>query len=827
MHPNSVSMNNLTSPSHHGHHHPSTPSSATELYDWLDRPPMGLINLMELFYSSKLNQLLLMDMTSLGVALSTSIYNSAVYNSIHHSNTFNSNNLYTHAAENYNNNNALGNNSVHSHASDADFDCEIVPCDYDTVFLLPHPHSISAIMLPARTYQSFSRVGRVIEKMIEYDNSNKMWSLVFRDSEFLGDFHTSLLASLRRCNNICSLSFSSSQRVEEDALMGHLVGQIPPNIRFVSFRSTLSRESIQALCMLLRRNNAAFLNENDSNIPKYNNNHRSRNRGGTGASTLGKSFENTKTGAAESNPVKSKGLLGLALTHLTFDTPEINYIVELLQQQKPRGSTSRHQSFRDTSGGSVHSNTSGGSGSTSMKESGRFGDNSNPSTRSRATSDTVPLHLAHPANATSNAHSTHNNAHTPTTPISPHSTASNTAHAVKSPFIPPNLLGGLRFLDLSYNALNDATCARILTAALNGPLEGLELGGNIINRGIKFCETMELFTFDKMCVYKHRLRYLGVSHNNLMSKTVAVMLEHLSTNNSLTTLDLSENDIDHTVASNECLRKFLKTNTGLRSLDLCHNKLNNDSFREIHLGLLENDTLLLLPMAGNSQVEVSPTVNLIQIRLRENRLLYKSQTKVDDFGFLEGKMEAYQTEEELGQRISIGNSGDQNEMDYYMKQAAREGRGNPAVLHASASTSNIHSLDTAADDALLQDVPIVECELHTESEDPVNLSLPPRSRLNSSTNDPATHNSDIVSAEASAVASSTTLAKVPGYTLAIAVPVEFNASTSNYNYNGGRARTFSSAMTSTMERKLSRTGRVLLLFCVRLLILRSLSFCSH
>eukprot|EP01032_Pedospumella_encystans_P028689 gene28689-32403_t len=46
MHPNSVSMNNLSSPSHHGHHHPSTPSSATELYDWLDRPPMGLINLM-------------------------------------------------------------------------------------------------------------------------------------------------------------------------------------------------------------------------------------------------------------------------------------------------------------------------------------------------------------------------------------------------------------------------------------------------------------------------------------------------------------------------------------------------------------------------------------------------------------------------------------------------------------------------------------------------------------------------------------------------------------------------------------------------------------
>ncbi len=49
--------------------------------------------------------------------------------------------------------------------------------------------------------------------------------------------------------------------MEDDALLGHLVGQIPPSIRFLAFNSTLSKESIQALCILIRTQNAAFIAE--------------------------------------------------------------------------------------------------------------------------------------------------------------------------------------------------------------------------------------------------------------------------------------------------------------------------------------------------------------------------------------------------------------------------------------------------------------------------------------------------------------------------------------------------------------------------------------
>ena len=150
-------------------------------------------------------------------------------------------------------------------------------------YVLPSPHAVSAVILPSRTYQSFARVGRVIEKMVvqgqqqqqphhhhhpldqqhhhHHHDCSKMqqWSLVFRDSNYMGDFHTSLLSTLRRCPQISSLSFTSSKAVEEDALLGHLVGQLPPSIRFLSFKSTLSRESVQALCILLRQQNAAFL----------------------------------------------------------------------------------------------------------------------------------------------------------------------------------------------------------------------------------------------------------------------------------------------------------------------------------------------------------------------------------------------------------------------------------------------------------------------------------------------------------------------------------------------------------------------------------------
>ncbi|KAJ1402502.1 hypothetical protein B484DRAFT_405395, partial [Ochromonadaceae sp. CCMP2298] len=505
-----------------------------ETYDWLDRPPMGIVKLLDIFYTSKLHQLLLMDLTSLGVAISPAL-------------------------------GAPGSPGAPVPGDEAS--------DYDVVYVLPRPHPVSAITLPTRTYQSFVRVGRVVERMVEYSDPAKMWALIFRDSGYMGDFHTSLLSTLRKCPQICSLSFASAQRVEEDALLGHLVGQIPPSVRFLSFKSTLSRESIQALCILLRTHNAAFGDPDQDPRPL-------RVYRGASAS-LGEGFD-------DQAEVKGapKGLVGLALTHLTFDSTEISYLVDLLQRATR---VTRHASFRQQLK-ERHSVSSGMAEANSPSE-GR--------TRGRSRSDGTPLSV-------------------PGTPPTP----------------PAALLGGLRFLDLSHNALSDGNAARVLAAALVGPLEGLELAGNAIFRGVKFAETMETMQGEGD---KRRLRYLGLSRNALSSKTVAAFLARLA-HTSLTALDLSENEIDHTPASNEMLRAFVRSNTCLRSLDLCHNRLNAESFKHVHLGLLENESLLLLPMAGNQDVISSRTVSLIQIKLRENRQVYKAQTGEDESGAFQ-KME--------------------------------------------------------------------------------------------------------------------------------------------------------------------------------------------
>ena len=134
---------------------------------------------------------------------------------------------------------------------------------------------------------------------------------------------------------------------------------------------------------------------------------------------------------------------------------------------------------------------------------------------------------------------------------------------------------------------------------------------------------MEAFSWARMMMMdlKHRLRHLGLSRNGLNSKTVEALLEPLKTNMSLTSLDLSYNDLDHSKESNEALRTFVRCNSGLRYLDLCCNRLNAETFRELHLGLLENHTMLLLPLAGNPSVDLSPTIHLIQVKLREDIII--------------------------------------------------------------------------------------------------------------------------------------------------------------------------------------------------------------
>jgi hypothetical protein len=62
---------------------------------------------------------------------------------------------------------------------------------------LPLPFNLTALLMPVRTYVSFTRVGRVIERIVQEGGVLKPYSLVFRDSPFRGDSHSSLLSTLR------------------------------------------------------------------------------------------------------------------------------------------------------------------------------------------------------------------------------------------------------------------------------------------------------------------------------------------------------------------------------------------------------------------------------------------------------------------------------------------------------------------------------------------------------------------------------------------------------------------------------------------------------
>lgn len=60
---------------------------------------------------------------------------------------------------------------------------------------------------------------------------------------------------------------------------------------------------------------------------------------------------------------------------------------------------------------------------------------------------------------------------------------------------------GLRYLDLSQNRLTDEKCATLVLAAMAGPLEALELGGNVAFRVVKLLEAMACFSPDNLKLY--------------------------------------------------------------------------------------------------------------------------------------------------------------------------------------------------------------------------------------------------------------------------------------------------------------------------------------
>ena len=391
------------------------------------------------------------------------------------------------------------------------------------------------------------------------------WNLSFQDTVAFNaenEFHDKLLSLLRKAPQVVSLSFTVSSPFDEpppDMKMGYLGAHLPPSVRFVNFSGVLSSESIQTLCVKLKKMNPAFqlqtkrtetgggdLRERDIAHSWF------LEASGKEGGKLPETFYGY-------HPLPPKGLLGLGLTDVSFVPADIDALCELLTPPLSRlmGSTlSQH----------THSHS-----------------------QAFSANDLIPL-------------------------------------------------PGLRQLDVSNCQMSDAVVAQIIKAFANGPLENVDFSGNLHDahrksRGHLFLEALSMHV---ACNPHSHLRHLGLSRCKLSSFLFVEILLAFQENNTLTSLDLSYNDLPNSTSNMQALRQFLKKNKALRQLDLCYNSFNAASSKEIFLGLLHNDTLLLLPLVGNTGILMTNEMHLIQEHLNDNRRRYKKQVDAYNSMFKDG-----------------------------------------------------------------------------------------------------------------------------------------------------------------------------------------------
>jgi hypothetical protein len=479
---------------------------------------------------------------------------------------------------------------------------------------LPQPHQLYALMMPSRNYHhhNIEIMCRVVERMVSDGDRSRIWALVFKNCLFASDFHETFLAALRRTPQIVALTFRvdpaqahTYNTKENVGSLGYLGGMLPPSIRWLSFCGSLTKDSLQILCILLLRNNAAFSGpaggaDDDEEHDDDDDFWHEDEEDGTERRKQHPHHRNLRWR-------RSRGLVGLSVTNCNYvDGPQVNYLCSLL-------------SFT----GLPNSPTAAGPGAT-------------PRTPHR------------------NSGHRHNNHH------NHHHHEDSTYHG-----------RGLKLVDLSFNQLSDSKCAELLAAACRGPVEDLDLGGNLIRKGAEFVESFNtLFAVagatsgsgaatptasstsaageeqdsiskglkltnpdvdtrpnptDALTPPGSRLRHLGLGFNQLTQSCLLSLLRSLCDNTTLTSLDLTGNDIHGCDAVNEGLRELLIRNSGLRSLDLSMNRLTPDTAEALHLGLLENDSLLILNLSGNPQT-ASPNLfdfQQIQSKLKSNRDEYK------------------------------------------------------------------------------------------------------------------------------------------------------------------------------------------------------------
>ncbi len=484
------------------------------------------------------------------------------------------------------------------------------PSSHGGDYVIPTPKPFRALLLPPREYLSFQREGRIVERILEDiktrgiisekptfhynanslsfgkpadgyvvkgsddDASSVLWAISFRDSYFGGDFFATFLNTLHNCPSLSSINFVSKKPAVDEKL-GYLAGNVPPTVRFMTFESTLSSDSLEIMCVLLRTQNASW----------------QRSQNGTSQTTGSKVLSDSDE--------RQRGLLGLGIRVHTLSDEDIHHLVELLdpsgdacifpQTEVPKSASS---SYRYTS----------------------------PKAQSGGYQTTSPVSGSSPlvAEASVVSSSAFVNGSMPATPVP-------VAQAVPTIRLPesspkPAMKNGLKYLDLSDNKLSDNHCAEILKAAAVGPLEGLELGGNSIKQGLYFVSALQAVHEIPLC-----LKHLGLSGCGLQQQSFCGILSALihGKYSSLTSLDFSSNSLHHSPEVKVHLTEFLKQNKTCRILDLSDNLFNNDTVRAIYVGLVQNalSVLLILKMTPNNSIN-SSSVELVREKLAANRLHY-------------------------------------------------------------------------------------------------------------------------------------------------------------------------------------------------------------
>jgi hypothetical protein len=498
-------------------------------------PPIDVLNLQMLFYPSRLHKLFLLDLLILGCT-DNGFRSSFNWDSDSSADTTSTTDL-----------------SRRKRNKNKEF-----------LFSVPKHHEVYALCLPAQIYHEvlMTSLSKIIEHTINQcsvTDPARLFALAFANSSIEMDFIQPFLAFLGKTPQITSLTFQdtteknnmfqsrfqSSPREKNNGYFYYLGSHIPSSIRFLTFKGCLTSLDVQKLCGHLLKENAAFkgLRQN-----LYT-------RGTHGSDGYDSDASTTSHGSLQSHNAKKglysnaignsrwkyvKGLIGLGITGVnTLSNEAVSSICNMLSSNG-RMSSSVHVS---------------------------------PSIKARK----VIADGEREANDDGNENDDEYN------------DGENNALGVK----------GLKYLDLADNNLSDVQCAQLFDSATSGVLEGMELAGNIIKQGEAFTSKFVHVMNHKNDIGANNLRHLGLRGLQLSEHSICQMLDVLRENLTLTSLDIADNNLKSTCDLNDKLSIFIGDNRTMRSLDLSHNSFDSESTSMIEVGILSNNTLLLLPYRGN------------------------------------------------------------------------------------------------------------------------------------------------------------------------------------------------------------------------------------